>query len=126
MKKFVRTLQRIIGIDLGTTNSCVDVSDGREIKVIENQEEDRTTPSIVAITLNDERLIGLSAKRQDITNSKNIFYTIKRLIGRKSNDNIVNKQKALVSFEIIEADNGDAWLEANGKQYSSSQISVII
>ncbi len=119
-------MQRIIGIDLGTTNSCVAVSDGREIKVIENQEGDRTTPSIVAITLNDERLVGLSAKRQAITNSKNTFYAIKRLIGRKFNDNIVNKQKALVSFEIIEADNGDAWLEANGKRYSPSQISAII
>ncbi|PIM95558.1 Heat shock protein 70 [Candidatus Hodgkinia cicadicola] len=126
MKKFAWTLQRIIGIDLGTTNSCVAVSDGREIKVIENQEGDRTTPSIVAITLNDERLVGLSAKRQAITNSKNTFYAIKRLIGRKFNDNIVNKQKALVSFEIIEADNGDAWLEANGKRYSPSQISAII
>ncbi len=93
---------------IGTTNSCVAVSDGREIKVIENQEGDRTTPSIVTITLNDERLVGLSAKRQAITNSKNTFYAIKRLIGRKFNDNIVNKQKALVPFEIIEADNGDA------------------
>ncbi|PIM96413.1 Heat shock protein 70 [Candidatus Hodgkinia cicadicola] len=119
-------MSRIIGIDLGTTNSCVAVVDGNEIKVIENQEGERTTPSIVAITSNNERLVGLTAKRQAITNPGNTFHAVKRLIGRKFNDNIVNKQKALVSFKIIEANNSDAWLEANGEQYSPSQISAII
>ncbi len=101
-------MSKIIGIDLGTTNSCVAITDGKEIKVLENQEGNRTTPSIVAITSNNERLVGLAAKRQIITNPKNTFYAIKRLIGRKFNDKTVNKQKALSTFEIIEATNGDA------------------
>ncbi|PIM95707.1 Heat shock protein 70 [Candidatus Hodgkinia cicadicola] len=119
-------MSKIIGIDLGTTNSCVAITDGKEIKVIENQEGNRTTPSVVAITPNNERLVGLAARRQIITNSKNTFYAIKRLIGRKFNDNTVTKQKNLSTFEIVEANNGDAWLEANGKRYSPSQISAII
>ncbi len=101
-------MSKIIGIDLGTTNSCVAITDGKEIKVLENQEGNRTTPSIVAITSSNERLVGLAAKRQIITNPKNTFYAIKRLIGRKFNDKTVNKQKVLSTFEIIEASNGDA------------------
>ncbi len=117
---------KIIGIDLGTTNSCVAIIEGRNAKVIENQEGARTTPSIVAITSDGEKLVGLTAKRQAITNPNNTFYAIKRLIGRKFNDNTVQKQKVLVPFEIIEADNGDAWVMAYSKRYSPSQISAMI
>ncbi len=119
-------MSKIIGIDLGTTNFCVVITDGKEIKVLENQENNRTTPSIVTITSSNERMVGLATKRQIITNPRNTFYAIKRLIGRNFNDKTVNKQKILSTFEIIEVTNGDAWFEANGKQYSPSQISVII
>lgn len=103
-----QNVSKVIGIDLGTTNSCVAIAEGKTAKVIENQEGSRTTPSVVAITANGERLVGLPAKRQSITNSDNTFYAVKRLIGRRYDDEMVQKSKALVSFKITESNNGDA------------------
>ena len=117
---------KVIGIDLGTTNSCVAVMDGKEAKVIENAEGNRTTPSIVAFTDSDERLVGQSAKRQAVTNPANTLYSIKRLIGRRIDDKIVEKDKEMVPYDIVGGDNGDAWVEADGKKYSPSQISAFI
>ncbi len=97
-----------IGIDLGTTNSCVAVAEGKNAKVIENQEGGRTTPSVVAITAEDENLVGMPAKRQAVTNPENTFHAVKRLIGRRFDDAIVQKDKALVAYKIIKAENGDA------------------
>ncbi|WP_163264951.1 molecular chaperone DnaK [Chelativorans alearense] len=119
-------MAKVIGIDLGTTNSCVAVMDGKDAKVIENAEGARTTPSIVAFTDSDERLVGQPAKRQAVTNPENTFYAIKRLIGRRFEDPTVEKDKKLVSYKIVKADNGDAWVESQGKQYSPSQISAMI
>jgi len=99
---------KIIGIDLGTTNSCVAITEGKDAKVIENQEGGRTTPSIVAITTTGERLVGAPAKRQAITNPENTFCSVKRLIGRRFDDPTVQKGKELASYKIIQADNGDA------------------
>jgi molecular chaperone DnaK len=119
-------MAKVIGIDLGTTNSCVAVMDGSSAKVIENSEGMRTTPSIVAFTGEGERLIGLPAKRQAVTNPENTFFAIKRLIGRRHDDPMVSKDKGLVPYHIIKADNGDAWVEAHGKKFSPSQISAFI
>ncbi len=120
-------MSKVIGIDLGTTNSCVAVMDGSTPKVIENAEGMRTTPSIVALADDgNEKLVGIAAKRQAVTNPENTFFAIKRLIGRRYDDPTVEKDKALVPYEIVKADNGDAWVEAFGKQYSPSQVSADI
>ncbi|RWS05187.1 Sar s 28 (heat shock protein 70-like protein 6) [Dinothrombium tinctorium] len=116
----------VIGIDLGTTNSCVAVMEGKTPKVIENAEGSRTTPSVVAFTPDGERIVGMPARRQAITNAKNTFYATKRLIGRKFDDPEVQKDAKLVSFKIVKASNGDAWVEANGKLYSPSQIGAFV
>ncbi len=117
---------KVIGIDLGTTNSCVAVMEGKDAKVIENAEGARTTPSMVAFTDSGERLVGQPAKRQAVTNPENTLFAIKRLIGRRYDDPITEKDKALVSYRIVRADNGDAWVEAQGNKYSPSQISAFI
>jgi molecular chaperone DnaK len=117
---------KVIGIDLGTTNSCVAVMDGKTAKVIENSEGVRTTPSIVAFTDDGERLVGQPAKRQAVTNPERTFFAVKRLIGRRYDDPMVEKDKGLVPYKISKAGNGDAWVEADGKTYSPSQISAFI
>ncbi|MFZ3034445.1 MAG: molecular chaperone DnaK [Parvibaculum sp.] len=117
---------KVIGIDLGTTNSCVAVMDGSTPKVIENSEGLRTTPSIVAFTADGERLIGQSAKRQAVTNPTNTLFAIKRLIGRAYSDPTTQKDKGMVPYSIVKADNGDAWVEAHGEKYSPSQVSAFI
>ncbi|MGO9543826.1 MAG: molecular chaperone DnaK [Rhodomicrobium sp.] len=119
-------MSKVIGIDLGTTNSCVAVMEGSHPKVIENAEGIRTTPSMVAFTNEGERLIGLPAKRQSVTNPENTLFAIKRLIGRRFDDEMVKKDIGLVPYKIIRGDNGDAWVEAHGKKYSPSQISAFI
>ena len=115
---------KIIGIDLGTTNSCVAVMDGSSAKVIENSEGDRTTPSIVAFADGDEVLVGQAAKRQSVTNPENTFYAVKRLIGRRYDEEAVQKDIKLVPYKIVKAENGDAWLEANGKKMAPPEISA--
>ncbi|MGK0442230.1 MAG: molecular chaperone DnaK [Pseudohongiellaceae bacterium] len=115
---------RIIGIDLGTTNSCVAVLDGEKVKIIENAEGDRTTPSIVAYTADGEILVGQSAKRQAVTNPHNTLYAVKRLIGRKFKDDVVQKDISMVPYKISAADNGDAWVEVNGEKMAPPQISA--
>src|SRR5712675_703185 len=122
----MRTMGKVIGIDLGTTNSCVAVMDGKTAKVIENAEGMRTTPSIVAVTDDGERLVGQPAKRQAVTNPERTFFAVKRLIGRRYDDPMVEKDKKLVPYKIVKASNGDAWVEADGKTYSPSQISAFI
>ncbi len=117
---------KVIGIDLGTTNSCVAVMEGKTPRVIENAEGMRTTPSIVAFTDDGERLTGQPAKRQAVTNPEKTFFAVKRLIGRRYDDPMVEKDKKLVPYKIVRASNGDAWLEADGKTYSPSQISAFI
>src|SRR5690242_2342592 len=117
---------KVIGIDLGTTNSCVAVMEGTTPKVIENAEGARTTPSIVAFTDEGERLVGQPAKRQAVTNPSRTFFAIKRLIGRTFDDPMTKKDMGLVPYHIIKGPNGDAWVEADGKQYSPSQISAFI
>ncbi len=119
-------MSKVIGIDLGTTNSCVAIMEGKDVRVIENSEGARTTPSMVAFADNGERLVGQSAKRQAVTNPSNTLYAIKRLIGRRFDDPIVAKDKALVPYAIARGDNGDAWVEARGEKYSPSQISAFI
>ncbi|HSD91855.1 MAG TPA: molecular chaperone DnaK [Methyloceanibacter sp.] len=119
-------MAKVIGIDLGTTNSCVAVMEGKNPKVIENAEGMRTTPSMVAFTDDGEILVGLPAKRQAVTNPENTFFAIKRLIGRRWDDPMVEKDKKLVPYKIVKASNGDAWVESHGKQYSPSQISAYI
>ena len=116
-------MAKIIGIDLGTTNSCVAVMDGREARVIENSEGDRTTPSIVAFT-EGETLVGQSAKRQAVTNPANTLFAVKRLIGRKFSDSVVQRDLSMVPYKIVEAKNADAWVEANGDQLAPPQISA--
>jgi molecular chaperone DnaK len=115
---------KIIGIDLGTTNSCVAIMEGGKPKVIENSEGDRTTPSIVAFTKDGEVLVGQSAKRQAVTNPANTVAAVKRLIGRKFTDDVVKKDMAMVSYKIIKADNGDAWVEVQGKKMAPQEISA--
>jgi molecular chaperone DnaK len=119
-------MSKIIGIDLGTTNSCVAIMDGKTPKVIENAEGVRTTPSVVAILDDGERLIGQPAKRQAVTNPENTFFAIKRLIGRNFSDPMVEKDKGMVPYEIVKGKNGDAWVRAHGKDYSPSEISAFI
>ncbi|HVQ73671.1 MAG TPA: Hsp70 family protein, partial [Bradyrhizobium sp.] len=117
---------KVIGIDLGTTNSCVAVMEGKTPKVIENAEGMRTTPSIVAFTDDGERLVGQPAKRQAVTNPERTIFAVKRLIGRRYDDPMVEKDKKLVPYKIVRASNGDAWVEIEGKTYSPSQISAFI
>jgi len=119
-------MSKVIGIDLGTTNSCVAVMEGRNAKVIENSEGMRTTPSMVAFTESGERLVGQAAKRQAVTNPENTFFAIKRLIGRRFTDPMVKKDIDLVPYKIMSGDNGDAWVESRGKKYAPSQISAFI
>ena len=118
-------MAKVIGIDLGTTNSCVAIMDGAQPRVVENSEGARTTPSIVAFT-EDERLVGQSAKRQAVTNPDNTIFAVKRLIGRRTDDAEVEKDKKLVPYDIVDGGNGDAWVEARGEKYSPSQISAFI
>jgi molecular chaperone DnaK len=117
---------KIIGIDLGTTNSCVSVMDGDKPRVIENSEGDRTTPSIVGYTDEGEILVGQSAKRQAVTNPMNTIYAVKRLIGRKFKDDVVQKDIKMVPYGIVAAENGDAWVEANGEKMAPPQVSAEI
>src|SRR5215204_2658484 len=117
---------KVIGIDLGTTNSCIAVMDGKTPKVIENSEGGRTTPSIVAFNSDGERLVGQPAKRQAVTNPTRTIFAVKRLIGRRYDDPMVEKDKKLVPYPIVKGDNGDAWVEVDGKKYSPSQISAFI
>jgi molecular chaperone DnaK len=119
-------MAKVIGIDLGTTNSCIAVMDGGKPKVIENSEGARTTPSIVAFTKDNERLIGQPAKRQAVTNPDNTVFAVKRLIGRRFDDPTTKKDQGLVPYDIVKGKNGDAWVEAGGEEYSPSQISAFI
>src|ERR1700742_2655587 len=119
-------MSKVIGIDLGTTNSCVAVMEGKDVRVLENAEGARTTPSMVAFSDSGERLVGQSAKRQAVTNPTNTLYAVKRLIGRRYDDPTVAKDKGLVPYNIVRGDNGDAWVEAKGQKYSPSQISSYI
>ncbi|GLR50133.1 molecular chaperone DnaK [Shinella yambaruensis] len=119
-------MAKVIGIDLGTTNSCVAVMDGKAARIIENSEGARTTPSIVAFTSDGERLVGQPARRQAVTNPTNTIFAVKRLIGRRYDDPTVTKDQGLVPYKIVKAGNGDAWVEAEGKPYSPSQISAMI
>ncbi|MDR3505597.1 MAG: molecular chaperone DnaK [Acidocella sp.] len=119
-------MSKVIGIDLGTTNSCVAVMEGKDVRVIENAEGARTTPSMVAFSDSGERLVGQSAKRQAVTNPTNTLFAVKRLIGRRYDDPTVTKDKGLVPYTIARGDNGDAWVEARGEKYSPSQISSYI
>ena len=118
-------MSKVIGIDLGTTNSCVAIMDGGQPKVIENSEGARTTPSIVAFTKDGERLVGQSAKRQGVTNPEHTFFAIKRLIGRKFEDPMTQKDIGMVPYKIIKADNGDAWVAGrDNEKLSPSQVSA--
>ena len=119
-------MSRVIGIDLGTTNSCVALMDGKQSKVIENAEGARTTPSMVAFAEDGERLVGQPAKRQAVTNPENTIFAVKRLIGRRYDDPTAKKDKEMVPYKIVEGKNGDAWVEARGEKYSPSQISAFI
>src|SRR5437763_1987215 len=119
-------MSKIIGIDLGTTNSCVAIMDGKQPKVIENAEGARTPPSVVAFLDDGERLVGQPAKRQAVTNPSNTLFAIKRLIGRQYTDPMVEKDKGMVPYEIVKGPNGDAWVRAHGKDYSPQQVSAFI
>ena len=119
-------MSKVIGIDLGTTNSCVAIMDGTQAKVLENAEGARTTPSVVAFTDNDEKLIGQPAKRQAVTNPENTVFAVKRLIGRNFNDPSVKKDIETSPFKIVSSEKSDAWIEAKGNKYSPSQISAFI
>ncbi|QKO15464.1 Chaperone protein DnaK [Dickeya solani] len=115
---------KIIGIDLGTTNSCVAIMDGTQVKVLENSEGDRTTPSIIAYTQDGETLVGQPAKRQAVTNPKNTLFAIKRLIGRRFQDEEVQRDSNIMPYTIIPADNGDAWVEVKDQKLAPPQISA--
>ena len=119
-------MSRVIGIDLGTTNSCVSIMDGSQAKVLENAEGARTTPSVVAFIENDEKLVGQPAKRQAVTNAVDTIFASKRLIGRSFEDETVKKDINKVPFKIVKSENGEAWVEGKGKKYSPSQISAFI
>src|SRR5512146_186489 len=119
-------MAKVIGIDLGTTNSCVAVMEGSAPKVIENAEGARTTPSQVAFAKDGERLVGQPAKRQAVTNPENTIFAVKRLIGRRFDDPMTQKDKGLVPYKIVAGPNGDAWVNAGGNDYSPSQISAFI
>jgi len=115
---------KIIGIDLGTTNSCVAVLEGKEPRIIENSEGDRTTPSVVGYSNDDEVLVGQSAKRQAVTNPENTLFAVKRLIGRQFDDDVVQRDIKMVPYKIVKADNGDAWVEVKGEKMAPPQISA--
>ena len=115
---------KIIGIDLGTTNSCVAVLEGGAAKVIENSEGTRTTPSVVAFANDDEVLVGQSAKRQAVTNPDNTLFAVKRLIGRRFEDDVVQRDVSMVPYKIVAADNGDAWAEVQGKKMAPPEVSA--
>ena len=115
---------KVIGIDLGTTNSCVAVMEGGTPKVIENSEGDRTTPSIVAFSKDDQVLVGQSAKRQAVTNPSNTLFAVKRLIGRRFEDDVVQRDIHMVPYKIVKADNGDAWVEVRDKKMAAQQVSA--
>src|SRR5512144_2687139 len=117
-------MAKVIGIDLATTNSCVAIMEGGQPRVIENSEGDRTTPSIVAFTKDDEVLVGQTAKRQAVTNPTNTLFAVKRLIGRRFEDEVVQKDIRMVPYKIVKADNGDAWVEVNGKKMAPPEISA--
>ena len=119
-------MSKIIGIDLGTTNSCVAIMEGSQAKVLENSEGARTTPSVVAFTEEKEKLIGQPAKRQAVTNPENTIFAVKRLIGRNFEDKLVKDDSGLVPYKIVKGDNGDAWVEARSEKYSPSQISAFV
>ena len=119
-------MSKVIGIDLGTTNSCVAIMEGKDVRVIENAEGARTTPSMVAFSESGERLVGQSAKRQAVTNPTNTLFAVKRLIGRRYDDPLVAKDKGMVPFSIVRGDSGDAWVEARGEKYAPGQISAFI
>ncbi len=119
-------MSKIIGIDLGTTNSCVSIMEGSQPKVLENAEGARTTPSVVAFTDESEKLVGQPAKRQAVTNPENTIFAVKRLIGRNFEDPTVKKDIAAAPFKIVNSEKGDAWIEAKGEKYSPSQISAFI
>ena len=117
-------MAKTIGIDLGTTNSCVAIMEGGKPRVIENSEGDRTTPSIVAFTKDNEVIVGQPAKRQAVTNPQNTFFAVKRLIGRKFQDEVVQRDIKMVPYKIVRADNGDAWVEEQGKRMAPPEISA--
>ncbi|HZZ37302.1 MAG TPA: Hsp70 family protein, partial [Caulobacteraceae bacterium] len=119
-------MSKIIGIDLGTTNSCVAIMDGKSPKVIENAEGARTTPSVIAILDDGSRLVGQPAKRQAVTNPENTFFAIKRLIGRPYDDPVVERDRKMVPYQIVKGPNGDAWVRSHGKDYSPQEISAFI
>ena len=119
-------MSKVIGIDLGTTNSCVSIMEGTQPKVLENSEGARTTPSVIAFTDEEEKLVGQPAKRQAVTNPENTIFAVKRLIGRKFEDPSVKKDIETAPFKITPSDSGDAWIEAKGKKYSPSQISAFV
>ena len=119
-------MSKVIGIDLGTTNSCVSIMEGTQAKVLENAEGARTTPSVVAFTDNDEKLVGQPAKRQAVTNPENTIFAVKRLIGRNFSDSSVKKDIETSPFKIVNSEKGDAWIEAKGQKYSPSQISAFV
>ena len=119
-------MSKVIGIDLGTTNSCVSIMEGTQPKVLENAEGARTTPSVVAFTEGEEKLVGQPAKRQAVTNPENTIFAVKRLIGRNFEDQTVKKDIETSPFKIIKSDGGDAWIESQGKKYSPSQISAFV
>ncbi|MES2970528.1 MAG: Hsp70 family protein, partial [Pseudomonadota bacterium] len=118
-------MAKVIGIDLGTTNSCVAIMDGSQPRIIENSEGARTTPSIVAFT-EGERLVGQPAKRQAVTNAQNTVFAVKRLIGRRFDDPVIVKDQKNMPYKIVNGGNGDAWVEVRGEKYSPSQISAVI
>jgi molecular chaperone DnaK len=115
---------KIIGIDLGTTNSCVAIMDGTTARVLENAEGDRTTPSIIAYAADGETLVGSPAKRQAVTNPQNTLFAIKRLIGRRFQDEEVQRDKGIMPYQIVSADNGDAWIDVKGQRIAPPQISA--
>src|SRR5260370_33928566 len=117
-------MAKVIGIDLGTTNSCVAIMEGGKPRVIENSEGDRTTPSIVAFTKDNEAIVGQPAKRQAVTNPHNTLFAIKRLIGRKFEDEAAQRDSKMVPYKIVKADNGDAWVEVQGKTLAPQELSA--
>jgi molecular chaperone DnaK len=119
-------MSKVIGIDLGTTNSCVAIMEGKDPKVITNPEGSRTTPSMVAWASNGERLVGQAAKRQAVTNPENTIFAVKRLIGRKYADRTIQKDKQVCPYKIMQASNGDAHVEIQGKAYSPAEVSAFI
>ena len=119
-------MSKIIGIDLGTTNSCVAIMEGKNVRVIENEEGMRTTPSMVAYTEDGEVLVGMPAKRQAVTNPENTLFAVKRLIGRRFEDPVVRKDMDMVSYKIVKADNGDAWVQVRDEKKAPAQVSAEI